>query len=77
MPQFEAKKSSNISWARYDEATQTLEIDFKGKDGNKASTYTYAGFPPDEWQEFQQAKSKGQHFAYKIRPRFKGVKKPA
>jgi hypothetical protein len=72
--QFEAKESSNVAWARYDADTRTLEVDFK-KDGVRSSTYIYLEFPPEEWQAFQEAKSKGQHFAYKIRPRFKGTKK--
>ena len=63
--QFEAKESSNVSWARYDEATQTLEVDFRDKKtGQKASTYTYAGFPRDEWWDFQHAASKGGYFVF-------------
>lgn len=76
MQTFESKESSNVGWARYDEATETLEIDFKGKDGLKASTYTYAGFPRDAWWDFQHAQSKGRHFAAVIRPKYKGVRKP-
>ncbi len=66
--------SSNIHWARYNPDTQQLEIDFKGKDGKKTSTYRYDGFTWENWRAFQDAPSKGQHFAFKIRPRFKGVK---
>lgn len=76
MEQFEAKESSNVGWARYDPATEILEIDFKAKDGTRQSTYTYAGFPASEWEAFQRSESKGRHFAYQIRPRYKGVKKP-
>lgn len=76
MEQFESKESSNVGWARYDAATQILEIDFKNKAGERASTYTYANFPDEEWQAFRAATTKGKHFAYKIRPRFTGVKKP-
>lgn len=75
MEQFTADKSSNVGWARYDSETQVLEIDFRNAAGEKASTYTYAGFPPEDWAAFQAAESKGKHFAYKIRPAFKGVKK--
>lgn len=72
MSQFEAKESSNVGWARYDEATHVLEIDFKDKAGNKASTYAYDEFPPAQWQAFMEAPSKGRHFAFAIRPNFRG-----
>lgn len=74
MPDFEAKESKQIAWARYDEATRVLEIDFRGKDGAKQSTYSYAGFPLDRWLQFISASSKGSFFAYNIRPHYKGVK---
>jgi KTSC domain len=71
---FEAERSSNVGWARWDPATQVLEIDFKRKDGTKQSTYRYENFPCEEWRKFQQSNSKGRHFAYYIRPRFTGIK---
>lgn len=74
MPQFESEKSSNIGWSRYDEATQVLEVDFKNAAGVKTSTYKYEGFAPSEWTRFNEALSKGRHFAYEIRPRYVGVK---
>ncbi len=77
-------KSSNVHWARYNLETEVLEVDFKNSKGEKASTYAYdgtltdgkkeRGFPVEEWRKFQEAASKGEHFAYKIRPRFKGHK---
>lgn len=70
----DCSQSSNISWARYDEATQRLEIDFKNSKGEKVSTYEYADFPPEEWDAFRASESRGKHFAYRIRPRLKGVK---
>lgn len=77
MPEFEAKESSNVAWARYDAETQTLEIDFKNSKGVKASTYEYKYFPLAAWEAFQAAPSKGTHFAKAIRPAYKGVKIPA
>lgn len=81
---FQAKESSNIDWARY--ANGKLRIDFKNKAGVKVSTYEYDGtlakdgtnptgcFPPAEWISFKASTSKGQYFAYHIRPVYKGVK---
>ena len=74
MEQFEARESKQIAWARYDASTKILEVDFRGKNGAKASTYRYADFPPERWVQFQSAPSKGQFFAYQIRPNYKGVK---
>lgn len=71
MEQIECKESSNVGWARYDSATQTLEIDFRSK-GVKSSTYRYAGFPPEKWAEFCASESKGRWFAMHIRPNFQG-----
>lgn len=59
-----AKESKQLEWMRYDEATQELEIDFRGK---TPSTYTYAGFPPEEWEAFKAAESKGSFFAAHVR----------
>ena len=75
MQSFESKGSSNVGWARYDEAKHLLEVDFKNGAGVKTSTYLYADFPPELWERFQAAESKGRFFAYEIRPKFKGVKK--
>lgn len=72
--EFHAKGSSNVHWARYDHSAKTLEIDFKDKDGKRNSTYRYDGVALEDWQHFQLAESKGQHFAFSIRPKFKGVK---
>jgi hypothetical protein len=74
MEQFEAKESSNVGWARYDPRTLILEVDFRGKDGLRASTYAYDGVPESLWTEFLRAESKGKFFASEIRPRFKGRK---
>jgi hypothetical protein len=76
MASFESKEPGNISWARYDEATHVLEIDFKDSSGVRSSTYRYEGFSPEAWLDFRSAESKGRYFAFKIRPRFKGTKIP-
>lgn len=88
MEQFEAKESSNVGWARYYPERGELEVDFKDKAGNHASTYIYdgtpgvpngekpiGGFPHDVWDQFKVSESKGRFFAYAIRPKFRGVKK--
>lgn len=61
--------SSTIRWARYNPETRVLEIDFKGKDGNVASTYAYQAFGPMDWEDFLAAESKGKHFAFNIKLR--------
>jgi hypothetical protein len=78
-------KSTNIHWARFYPDEERLEVDFKNKAGVKVSTYSYdgtrldntrpGGFTWDDWRAFCEAPSKGEHFAYKIRPRFLGMKK--
>ena len=65
--EFHAEESSNIKRARYDPATQTLQVDFRGTDGNVSSTYEYSGFSADDWADFCNAKKKGVHFASAIR----------
>lgn len=87
MHQLDGGKSSNIHWARYDEATKTVEIDFRDKNGNKNSTYRYHtrvnpdgtenaphGFTMAEWRAFQDSPSKGGHFAAYIRKNYRGEK---
>ncbi len=82
------KHSKQVHWARYNEDTKTLEVDFKDlKNGGKQSTYSYHerlnpdktpnpphGFTMAEWRAFQDAPSKGSHFAQYIRNNYRGVK---
>ncbi len=75
MPEFQAEHSANIGWARYDEASSQLEVDFKNSQGIKTSTYVYDNFPAGDWEAFRLAESKGKYFAYHIRPRYVGHKK--
>lgn len=63
-------KSSNIHWARYNEAAQTLQIDFKDKDGKKVSTYEYANVPLEVFEGMKASQKRGEFFAYRIRGRF-------
>jgi KTSC domain len=74
MNHFDGKESRQVHWARYDPATQTLEIDFKDKNGAKASTYSYAEVTAAAWEAFQAAPSKGAHFASAIRNNYKATK---
>jgi hypothetical protein len=74
MKDLDCKESKTLEWARYNEATQTLEVDFKNNSGQKQSTYRYDGFPPEAWSQFMASSSRGAHFARYIRPRYKGVK---
>jgi hypothetical protein len=74
MKQFGGGKSKQIHWARYNPETLTLEVDFKDKNGNKASTYAYAEFTEAAWEAFQAAPSKGTHFAHAIRNNYKANK---
>lgn len=70
MPEIDCKESSNIHWARWNNETQVLEIDFKDKNGVKASTYEYRQFSGEEWDRLNASESKGRHFAYTIRPMY-------
>ena len=72
--ELDCNESKTLRWARYDEATRVLEIDFRGKDGSKQSTYRYENFPPEEWAQLNASTSRGGHFAAHIRTRYRGVK---
>ncbi len=74
MQSFESEHSSNIGWARYDEDTRQLQVDFKNSKGVKTSTYVYDEFPAAQWEAFKEAQSKGRYFAFEIRPRYVGHK---
>lgn len=67
-------QSSNVKWARYDPVESRLEIDFKDKDGNYASTYEYGSakvpFTRQDWEDFRAANRPGEHFAFRIRGKF-------
>jgi hypothetical protein len=58
-------ESSQIAAIGYDEATQTLAIQFKG--GTRA-TYHYANVPSEEFAAFRDAESVGSYFYRNIKP---------
>jgi len=71
--------SSNIKWARFDPVAEVLQIDFKDKNGNYASTYEYGDreglpnarkFTRQDWERFREAERPGEHFAYAIRGKY-------
>ncbi len=57
--------SSNIASIGYDQATQTLEVEFQN-----GSIYQYYNVPQGIFDEFDRSPSKGQFLAYQIRDRF-------
>lgn len=57
-----ALRSSNLSFANYDPATETLTIGFKS-----GSTYEYDGVDPDTYEGLLAAPSAGAYFAAVIR----------
>ena len=66
MDWIETPESSNIVRYRYDEESQTLEVEFKG--GN---IYQYFDVPIGLAEEFGMAPSKGQYFGQNIRNAFR------
>lgn len=68
-------ESSQISAYGYDEASQTLEIQFPGR-GPASSRYRYADVPADVYAQFHAAESKGKFFGSNIRGRYAYEKQP-
>jgi hypothetical protein len=66
---FDSPDSQMITRGEYDPTTETMTVEFKRPGAN---VYTYSGFPPALWQEFEQATSKGSFFAKLIRPIYSG-----
>ena len=64
--------SSNIKGAGYDEDTRTLIVAFIS-----GATYTYDNVPPEAFDAFMAADSKGRHFMRHIRKKFTGSIIPA
>ena len=58
--------SSQIEAAGYDAASRTLAIVFKGT----PATYQYQNVPPEKWQEFESAPSKGAFVFRQIKGKF-------
>ena len=59
-------KSSQIAATGYDAESQTLAIQFKGKDG-PGNVYHYSDVPPEVAAEFEKAESKGKFFGSRIK----------
>jgi hypothetical protein len=57
--------SSNLASAGYDPEAQTLEIAF-----NNGRVYQYLNVPPEAFEDFNKAESKGSFFAKTIRGRY-------
>ena len=62
--------SSNIASIGYDEATQTLEVEFTGK----GAVYQYAAVPKDVFESFLKAESIGRYFQTYIRSNYTSTK---
>ena len=60
--------SSAIDSATWDDETQDLEIFFNG--GRGAGSYTFTGFPENEWGRFIESHSAGSFFNVYIRGRY-------
>jgi hypothetical protein len=58
--------SSVFTSAAYDCAKHVLHLKFHGGD-----VYCYLEFPPDHYDEFLAAESKGEYFAHNIRGKFR------
>lgn len=58
--------SSNIRSARYDEASQVLEITF-----NNGGTYEYYDVPAHVAEDFENADSKGAYLASRIKGHYR------
>ena len=57
--------SSNVTAFGWDEATQTLRVEFRG-----GKQYDYANVPRELYAEFAVAPSKGKFIAGRIKPAF-------
>jgi len=57
--------SSNINSIGYDEATNTLEVEF-----NSGSIYRYSGVPEHEYKGLLSASSKGRYVNAHIKDRY-------
>jgi hypothetical protein len=61
-------KSSNLAAVGYDEATQTLAVQFQ-----RGTTYHYRGVPLDVFQKLLTAPSPGAFYTSSIRSQYQGV----
>lgn len=61
--------SSNISAIGYDADSQVLEIEF-----TNGAVYSYSGVPPNEYEGFINADSKGKYLHANIKNRYSFMK---
>ena len=59
-------ESSTISRIGYDEAAQTMTVEFKASD-----TYQYFDLPPHVFEGIRTASSKGQFLAQQVKGRYR------
>lgn len=64
----DSPQSSNVLQGSYDDTSRTLEIAFAN-----GAIYRYDNVPPEVWQGYKAAGSKGQYVARQIRQRYNGV----
>lgn len=62
-------QSSNVKACGYDPTTRTLAVQFAG-----GGIYHYQDVPPEVYDGFQKAESKGSFIAKSVRSVFKGVR---
>lgn len=66
LPVMNAVESSNIEAIGYNAHNQILQVNFKNK-----KSYCYQGVPPELWDEFQKAESKGGFLTFRIKNKYK------
>ena len=62
-------ESSQIAAIGHDPETNTLAIQFAGKDGKPGSVYHYQNFTATQFEQFSSAESIGSHFYVHIKHR--------
>jgi hypothetical protein len=68
IPLLDVVGSSNVTGVGYDAATRTLDVRFT------TGVYRFAGVPPQVFDDFMAAESKGSFFAKSIRGKFTSTK---
>lgn len=60
-------QSSNIASIGYDEATQTLEVEFKGRSSTPNTLYKYEGVPKETHDKLMASHDVGKMFTSLVR----------
>lgn len=71
MYSFDTPESSAIAYGDYDPGQRLLRVHIKQKAGG-VKRYLHGGVPPELWEEFLAAPSKGQFYNMAIRPLYAG-----